>query len=142
MNQWYFVIGALLLLFLLTAGTVICMILYIIQKKRQHKSKGVVVSLGINIALITTIIMYSVCHSTYYKYNDLYIVGSHISKVEQRYGQFDLIRERDNKKGVAAYYIYTDNGPIMPDHLEHYYYMEYNEQGVIYKVYEGVQLGG
>ncbi len=42
----------------------------------------------------------------------------------------------------STYYIYTDNGPIMPDHLKHYYYMEYDEWGVIYNVYEGCQPGG
>ena len=44
--------------------------------------------------------------------------------------------------GKAAYYIYTDEGPIMPDHLKHYYYMEYDVRGVIYNVYEECQPGG
>lgn len=35
----------------------------------------------------------------------------------------------------------TDNGPIMPDHLKHYY-IEYDEWGVIYNVYASCQPGG
>jgi len=67
---------------------------------------------------------------------------SNIYTVEQKYGEFDLGKIKDNAKGRVAYYIYTDNGPIMPDHLDHYYYMEYDERGVIYNVYDGVQPGG
>lgn len=62
--------------------------------------------------------------------------------IQQKYGAFDLGEVRENEKGRVAYYIYTDNGPIMPDHLEHYYYMEYDENGVIYNVYDAVTLGG
>jgi hypothetical protein len=48
----------------------------------------------------------------------------------------------EGHSGTVAYYIYKDNGPIMPDHLDHYYYMEYDENGIIYKVYDGCAPGG
>ena len=62
--------------------------------------------------------------------------------IEQKYGAFDLGEVRENEKGRVAYYIYTDNGPIMPDHMEHYYYMEYDEKGDIYNVYDACAPGG
>jgi len=30
----------------------------------------------------------------------------------------------------------------MPDHLDHYYYIEYDENGIVKEVYEGSQPGG
>lgn len=62
--------------------------------------------------------------------------------IEQEYGEFDLGEIQENQKGKVAYYIYTDDGPIMPDHLEHYYYMEYDGWGVIYDVYDACAPGG
>ncbi|WP_295211886.1 hypothetical protein [Ruminococcus sp.] len=62
--------------------------------------------------------------------------------VQQKYGTFDVGTIKENQAGRVAYYIYTDNGSIMPDHLKHYYYIEYDEWGVVYKVYESSQLGG
>ncbi len=93
-------------------------------------------------SILCAVLLYVSSHSTYYKYNDWFILQSNIHKVEQKYGKFDLGEIKDNEKGRAAYYIYTDNGPIMPDHMKHYYYMEYDEWGVIYNVYDGLQPGG
>ena len=66
----------------------------------------------------------SYTHLDVYKrqYNDWWVQGRTISQVEARYGPFDISRN-----GVLGYYIYTDNGPIMPDHLPHYYYLEYED---------------
>ena len=30
----------------------------------------------------------------------------------------------------------------MPDHLPHYYYLEYDDNGIVRNVYEGVAPGG
>lgn len=30
----------------------------------------------------------------------------------------------------------------MPDHLEHYYYVEYDEQGNVKEIYDGTKPGG
>lgn len=67
--------------------------------------------------------------------NDIY-------KVQEKYGAFDIGKINDGQKGRVGYYIYTDNGPIMPDHLPHYYYIEYDEWGKVYKVYDTCALGG
>lgn len=86
--------------------------------------------------------MYYSSHSTYYKYNDWIILQRNIHMVEEKYGEFDFGEIEDGKKGTVAYYIYTDNGPIMPDHLKHYYYIEYDEWGMVYNVYDSCQPGG
>ena len=87
-------------------------------------------------------ILYTISHSTYYKYNDWSILQNSIYEVEEKYGDFDLGQIRENQKGSVGYYIYTDNIPIMPDHLDHFYYMQYDENGIVYNVYDGCQPGG
>lgn len=142
MNQWYFIIGILAVLLLLTIGFVACIIMIMIRKVRKRKGKAIGISIGINIVLLSATILYSTSHSTYYKYNDWAILQSNIYAVEEKYGEFDLGKANDNQKGSVAYYIYTDNGPIMPDHLKHYYYIEYDENGIVYNVYNACQPGG
>lgn len=142
MNQWYFTIGILFILFMLIVGIIIGIILFIVHKVRKHDNKTTVVSMGINFVLLVVIILYALSHSTYYRYNDWAVLQSNIHMVEQKYGEFDLGEIKENEKGKVAYYIYTDNGPIMPDHLKRYYFIEYDEWGVIYNVYDSCQPGG
>ena len=142
MNQWYFDIGILGVLLLLTVGFLSCIIMIMIRKVRKRKGKAVGISIGINSVLLAVTILYSISHSTYYKYNDWTILQSNIYTVEEKYGEFDLGKVNDNQNGSVAYYIYTDNGPIMPDHLKHYYYIEYDENGIVYNVYNSCQPGG
>ena len=127
---------------MLIVGIIIGIILFIVHKVRKHDNKTTVVSMGINFVLLVVVILYALSHSTYYRYNDWAILQSNIHMVEQKYGEFDLGEIKENEKGKVAYYIYTDNGPIMPDHLKHYYYIEYDEWGVIYDVYDSCQPGG
>lgn len=142
MNQLYFDIGMLLILLLLIVGIIICVISFVLPKVRKCNKKAIIISMIINFILLVVTILYVSSHSTYYKYNDWSILQSNIYEIEQKYGEFDLGEIKEKQKGRVAYYIYTDNGPIMPDHLEHYYYMEYDEWGVIYNVYDGCQPGG
>ncbi len=142
MNQWYFTIGILFILFMLIVGIIMGIILFIVHKVKKHDNKTTVVSMGISFVLLVVVILYALSHSTYYRYNDWAILQSNINMVEQKYGAFDLGEIKENEKGKVAYYIYTDNGPIMPDHLKHYYYIEYDEWGVIYNVYDSCQPGG
>lgn len=127
---------------MLITGIVISIILFSVQKVRKYNNKTTAVSMGINFVLLVGVILYALSHSTYYRYNDWAILQSNIHMIEQKYGEFDLGEIKENEKGKVAYYIYTDNGPIMPDHLKHYYYMEYDEWGVIYNVYDSCQPGG
>jgi len=132
-----------LFLFLILLMTVIISVIFIIRRKHRQKSiRSSVVSLVISSLLLLTLSLFVASHPTYYKYNDWSVMASNISTVRQKYGDFDLGTVTDKKAGKVAYYIYTDNGPIMPDHLKHYYYMEYDEWGLVYKVYDACQPGG
>ena len=127
---------------MLIVGIIIGIILFIVHKVRKYDNKTTVVSMGIYFVLLVVVILYALSHSTYYRYNDWAVLQSNIHMVEQKYGEFDLGEIKENEKGIVAYYIYTDNGPIMPDHLKHYYFIEYDEWGVIYNVYDSCQPGG
>lgn len=142
MNQWYFVIGILVILLLLIIGIIICTISLIIQKIRKRSKKRIIIAVAVNVILLITTILYEASHGTYYKYNDWAMVQSNIYEIEQQYGAFDFGEIKKNQKGRVAYYTYTDNGPIMPDHQKHYYYLEYDEQGIVYEVYDGLWPGG
>ena len=59
-----------------------------------------------------------------------------------KFSDFDVGAVNKGRKGKVGYYIYTDNGPIMPDHLPHYYYIHYDENGIVYQIGEGGASGG
>lgn len=138
----YFDIGIIFFLFLLISGLIVSVTLLIVRKIRKYKRKSVIISISVNFVLIAITVLYTISHSTYYKYNDWSILQNSIYEVEEKYGDFDLGQIRENQKGSVGYYIYTDNGPIMPDHLDHFYYMQYDENGIVYSVYDGCQPGG
>lgn len=142
MNQWYFYIGTLLVMILLIVGIIICVISFITKLIRKNNRKTVIIAVCIHLSLLIVTILYASSHSTYYMYNDCIILQSNIHMIEEKYGEFDLGEIKDGEKGTVAYYIYTDNGPIMPDHLKHYYYIEYDEWGVVYNVHNSCQPGG
>lgn len=136
MNPWYvLMIYSVVFLILITATTVF-LVKIIIAVRNKKVTKKVVISFISSIVLLTVTIIFYCSHSTYYKYNDWLILGSNIEKVQKRYGEFDL------KNSKTGYYIYTDNGPIMPNYLEHYYYIEYDEDGIVYNVYVAPRPGG
>lgn len=142
MNSWYLLMIYGLIILLLLTTIIIFLIKLIIAILKKQSLKTSVISLTISIILLTLIIVFYLSHSTYYKYNDWYILGNNISKVQEKYGTFDFGKYQKGKKGRVGYYIYTDNGPIMPDHLDHYYYIDYDEDGVIYNVQDAPQKGG
>lgn len=87
--------------------------------------------------LITCGCMLIISHSTYYKYNDWWIVGRSKEEIRERYGEFDISCGR-----ARGYYIYYDDKMIMPDQLEHYYWIEFDENGAAKKVYDAPTPGG
>ncbi len=142
MNHYYVLFGALCVSALLVIGLIIGIVFLIRSYIKQTSKKPIIISIIVNSMFLFVVVFYSLSHSTYYKYNDWAILQNNVYSIEQKYGAFDLGEIKDNEKGKVAYFIYIDNGPIMPDHLNHYYYMEYDERGVIYHVYDGVQPGG
>ena len=125
-----------LILFMCFVITAITSIILIVRRKHTRKNVKPVASLFVtNIILLIALILFKASHSTCYKYNDWLILQSNIYMIEQKYGVFDLGTINENQAGRAAYYIYTDN----KSNDRHYYYMEYDEWGVVYKVYEACQ---
>ena len=86
--------------------------------------------------------MFFESHSTYYKYNDEWVIGNKITEVENRYGKFDLGEFVKGKSGKVGYYIYKDDSLFLPDYLQHYYYIEFDENGIVYNVQDGCARGG
>ena len=142
MNPWYvnfiYLILFALLLVLVLVG-IVWLVVACERKKRVRKPIAVMVMSSI---LLLGLILFVASHSTYYKYNDWKMLISNINMIEEEYGPFNEGTPEKGKAGRIGYYIYTDNGPIMPDHLDHYYYLEYDEWGMVYNVYDGCQIGG
>lgn len=127
---------------LLAIGIVISMIWFIRCVRQQKRKMPSVLLFTSAAALILLSALFCHSHPTYYKYNDVWIVGKNIHAVEEKYGTFQKSEIHEEVAGRVAYYLYNDNGPIMPDYLDHYYYIEYDENGIVCRVYAGAQAGG
>lgn|SRR5574344_1593230 len=107
----------------------------IMGKIKKHKKLMIILSV-VSLLMIAIGLFY-ISHSTYWKYNDWWIVGKHIDSVEKRYGKFDI-----NKDHLKGYYIGKDDSIVMPSHLEQYYWIEFDDDGIVTKVYLGGPIGG
>ena len=104
---------------------------------RNKLSKKLIVTISIIIVVIIAMGLFFFSHSTYWKYNDWWIVGNDIDSVKKKYGEFDI-----NLEYRKAYYIGKDNSIIMPSNLEKYYWIEIDDNGIVTKVYKGGPIGG
>lgn len=138
MNPWY----ELFILFGIYAVLFIGMIVCLIRLAMHKDKKLTIVMIVCDLILGIGTTLFAASHRICFQYNDWAVLDHNIYWIEEKYGAFDLGHPENGKAGRAAYYIYTDNGPIMPDHLDHYYYMEYDEWGVVYEVYDSCQPGG
>lgn len=142
MNPWYELFIYLFLFAVIIISGIISVVMIIRNRKKGRSVKRNVISLVVCCAFIASLLLLVAFHPTYYKFNDWTILNSSIYEVQDKYGNFDIGKITPMEAGKVAYYIYTDEGPIMPDYLKHYYYMEYDAWGVIYDVYEQCQPGG
>ena len=81
-------------------------------------------------------------HATYYRFNDWAVSGSTVQDIVKHYGEPDINMYTPGKGGSLWYYIYTDEGPIMPDHLEHFYRIGIDENGRAAEISDTVRKGG
>jgi len=115
------------------------------RKKHEYLKKhiiisAVIISIVTMLSMLITILIIS--HSTYYKYNDSWIIGRTPEEVKARYGEFNF-----KSSYLVGYYIYSGSDTLsnlfrLSDNLDRYYYMYINEDGIIYKVDVGIQPGG
>lgn len=160
----YFLVTVCLILMFIT-GVIVTIV--IIAKKKKPK-----VSVAFTLSCLGMIIVSGLfigSHSIYFTFNDWSIKGNNISDVVKKYGEPDIwysdkagivinviFRNGEaekkepvdqwkferGKSGRLGYYIYTDTGHVMSDYLPHYYYVKYNEQGVVTDVCDGTHPGG
>lgn len=102
--------------------SVIVLIVSLVRKKKKLVSSIIVVFFA---TLFILYLLFLTSHSTYYKYNDWYIMGNNIDKIEKKYGEFDYNIEYDNGEGLAGYDI---------DYSLFDYYMKYDSKGIVYKI--------
>lgn len=132
-----------LLTLLILIVTAICAIIGIVIKKKKNKAiRGTVAVFVSSTVFLLLSVLFVSSHKTYYKYNDFTISRSNMTEIKKKYGEFDIGNYHEGSAGRVGYYIYTDNGPVMPDHLPHYYYIEYNETGAVTKIFDGLAPGG
>ena len=142
MNPWYVIFLELAIILASAIFTLIFTVIFAVFTAKKKKMSKSVIPLILSFALLGGTLLFVSSHPTYYKYSDWAVLGQDIHKVQERYGAFDYGEIREGQQGEVGYYIYTDNGPIMPDHLPHYYWIWYDEQGVVYEVYDGCAKGG
>ena len=130
-------------IFMVLITAVIVFTVKLIRAMKKHISlKMPVIFHLVSVVLLGCAVIFAVSHGTYYKYNDWYILGNDINKVVERYGKFDKGSVEIDRSGSIRYYIYEDNGPIMPDYLDYYYCIDYDENGIVYKVEVRASEGG
>ena len=136
-DQWYYLIGMVMLICFLVVSIIVCVVILLVKVSDGTKKRPVVIALAVFAVLLGTSILHVASHSNYYKYNDWLILNMDIQTVEKIYGEFDL-----QTGNTVGYYMYKDNGPIMPSHLETYYYIKCDSEGKVQHVFTGCAPGG
>ncbi|MBQ8961032.1 MAG: hypothetical protein IJ071_07430 [Ruminococcus sp.] len=142
MDQSYFELIEILVIAGLAAAFILLLVLDIRGRRRKSPSTARVILLDLDTILLACAVAFAVSHPTSYRFNDRAVLGSQISEIIGRYGGFDQGELHEGSSGRIGYYIYTDNGPVMPDHLRYYYWIYYDESGTVYKVEAAPQPGG
>lgn len=142
MNPLYEDILKTLIFIIIFVCFIVLLISMVRSKKREESIKQKAFLMVIDVIAFLCTLVFVLSHSTYYKYNDWWILASDIHSVQERYGEFDKGRIEDGKSGCVAYFIYHDYGPVMPDNLDHFYYIYYDECGLVNKVEERMSEGG
>lgn len=142
MNGWYMLavyVGAILISLALCAGALAVMIHGVVKQKRLGGRLAFLIAAGV---VTAAVLLFTNSHATYYRFNDWAVSGSSLQDVTARYGEPDINMYTPGKGGSLYYYIYTDDGPVMPDHLEHYYCISLDETGRVTGISDAVRPGG
>lgn len=115
---------------------------------KNIKNRKKIIIIVILFIFIISISLFFHSHRTYWKYNDNWIIGNSIENIQERYGTFtrnmgsSFDGSFSNSGGIVGYYIYTDNSMVMPDHLPYYYWIKYNSEHIVEKVWVATLPGG
>lgn len=130
MTQITFLKLAFTLNVVLVLGVLACIVIFIVFAIK-HKKKMPVLIIGIALSILNTgLNYYTISHATFYKYNDNFIVGNTIDKVEKKYGSFSDKGEKDGR----LYALYEMKSP---DTTSLYYRIYYDANGTVYEVGSG-----
>ena len=130
------------LLSALLVAAIVFLVIMIENRRSKKTCKKAAVCLAADVVLMAAAVVFCASHSIYYGINDWYVMSSDIQQITEKYGSPDVGSYTEGKAGRIGYYMYTDNSMVMPDHLPHYYYIEYDESGKACEVYEGLPAGG
>ncbi|MBQ8966415.1 hypothetical protein [Ruminococcus sp.] len=124
--------------------TIACVSLILLRSARRNGKSVLryVGFLGADTGLFILMLYFFSTHPISYKFNNNYVYSHDIKTVIERYGDFDTGHISESGSGVIGYYIYTDDGPIMPDHMKHYYWIKFDANGTVTDIYDAVQKGG
>lgn len=142
MNVWYMLLiyaGAILLVLVFLAVSVAAMMNAVVKQKAVGKRLALLIAA---VVLAGVVLLFTSSHKTYYRFNDWLIKSGTASDVIERFGKPDIGTYAEGEPGRIGYYIYTDNGPVMPDHLEHFYFIAFDEQGKVTEVSDSIRPGG
>lgn len=142
MNPWYVLIIELFVFTALVICFIVFLVLLITAKKKKKPTVFKSVLLSLDVILLACSAIFALSHPTWYKFNDWSVMNADIDSVISRYGSFDIGEAEEGKQGKAGYYIYTDDGPVMPDHMKHYYWVYFDENGTVYRVGDEASAGG
>ncbi len=102
MNTWYVIVAEFEVFFVLSIVFLVLMIKIIRAKKSHRKIIGKVLLLVCDVAAFAGVMVYSLSHATYYKYNDWVMLKSNVSEVVDKYGTPDLGSVKKGEKGNIA----------------------------------------
>lgn len=94
------------------------------------------------LAIISTLILvlpvaFYIAFPTEFPYVNLLLYDKTKEEVIEIYGEPEYDGET-----IIGYYIGVDNRGLDPTHLDLYYYLEFNDDGNVCRIFEGVQPGG
>ncbi len=142
MNVWYMLLmyaGAILLALAFLAVSVVLTMNAAVRQKPVGKRLALLIAAVISAAAV---LLFTSSHKTYYRFCDWTVKGGNIPEVIGRYGEPDIGAYTEGCPGRIGYFIYKDDGPVMPDHLEHFYLIAFDGQGKVTDVEDGVRPGG
>ena len=132
-------VGAILICLALCAVSLAVMMHGIVKQRRLGGRLAFLIAAG---AVTAAVLLFTNSHATYYRFNDWAVSGSTVQDIVKRYGEPDINMYTPGRGGSLWYYIYTDEGPIMPDHLEHFYRIGIDENGRAAEISDTVRKGG
>ncbi len=142
MNGWYmlliYAVAILLALVFLAVSAVSTMNAAVKQKSVGKRLALLIIA----VIFAAAVLLFTSSHKTYYRFNDWLVKSGTVSDAIDRFGEPDIGAYTEGKPGRIGYFIYKDDGPVMPDHLEHFYFIAYDEQGNVTGVSDSVRPGG